>query len=212
MEGVTLICFPLFIWPVGRPFHRSQKFRRFSILVIICLEPCGIDYFSCSASVLSSYSDQIAGGQTTTQALLTSPLAHPDYPQTRVRQHKIAWLPPDRGLLPHNMDGSDGALGFELTENPTLYHPTQCLFSFILSFFLFLNNILLPSNICILGYSLLNEVSRPLVSLKKRSQAPFYLGMLSCLSQMLKSDLILELIKKKKKWISCFSCQLQLHR
>ena len=55
-------CFPSRIWPFGRPFHKSQEFRCFSILVIICLEPCGIDYVSCSASALSSYSDQIARG------------------------------------------------------------------------------------------------------------------------------------------------------
>lgn len=53
------------------------------------------------------------------------------------------------------MDGYDGTVGFEVTENPTLYHPTH-----------FFYNILVPLNICVLGYSSLNEVFRPLVSLK----------------------------------------------
>lgn len=58
----------------------------------------------------------------------------------------------------------DGSVGFEVTENPTLILPSAFIF-----FFPFL-----PSNICVLGYSSLNEVSGPLVSLKRKSQAPFY--------------------------------------
>lgn len=59
--------------PVGRPSCKSQKFRRFPVLIIICLWPCSIDYFSCSASALSSYNDQIARGQTTTPAISNQP-------------------------------------------------------------------------------------------------------------------------------------------
>ena len=59
--------------PVGRPSCKSQKFKRFPFLIIICLWPCSIDYFSCSASALSSYNDQIARGQTTTPAISNQP-------------------------------------------------------------------------------------------------------------------------------------------
>lgn len=69
--------------------------------------------------MLSSYSDQIARGQTTTQALLTSPLAYSDYPQTRVEaaQSSLITTWPWAASTQHD---SDGTVGFEVTENPTL--------------------------------------------------------------------------------------------
>lgn len=66
------------------------------------------------------------------------------------------------------MDGSDGTVGFEALKSLTiprfLILPNALSFSFR---FFFLTTILLPSNICVLGYSSLNEVPRPLVSLKR---------------------------------------------
>lgn len=119
------------------------------------------------------------------------------------RQHKAAWLPPDRGLLLHNMDGSVGTVGFEVIENPTLLHPTHCFFSFFFSFFY---NIVLLSHVCVLGYGSLNEVSRPLVSLNGEVNL---LSIMECYlvsARHLKVTYHLSLLKRKRKTqlISCF--------
>lgn len=90
------------------------------------------------------------------------------------------------------MDGSDGTVGFEVAENPTLYHPTHSVFNL----FIFFHNILPLSNICVLGYCSLNEVSRPLVSLKRVK----LLSVPECyLVRARHIKVTLELIKKKKK-------------
>lgn len=90
--------------------------------VIICFLPCCIDYFSSSAE-LSTHIDLIAQGphKAYSPAHWPTMITH----KPKEIQHKAAWLPPRRGLLPHNMDGTDRTGVFEVTQDPTLYQPTK---------------------------------------------------------------------------------------